>query len=69
MVRKATNVRIVGVVDRLGYLRCASCVDIYDHAYAYAPPNLMWHVWSDTAPHASEPCDTCGVVLDTPREG
>lgn len=56
---------IVGYTDSLGYLRCAPCA--LEAGRAELP------VWSDTGPHAAEPCDRCGqalrAVVSPPRWG
>lgn len=59
-MRVARTVRIVGVVDPLGYLKCASCVDVTAYESGY--------VWDDSAPHNREACDICrrALVADVP---
>lgn len=47
-----------GYVDRLGYLRCASCAS-----------DTQRDTPVRSAPHIDEPCDLCGRVLGAPANG
>lgn len=48
------TVRIVALVDDLGYLRCGRCVDVTSSAMDGR------YVWSDSPPHCYDRCDLCG---------
>jgi len=50
LARHPRRERVVGFVDRLGYLRCVECASENQQAEP---------VWNDSEPHASETCETC----------
>lgn len=56
--------KVVGYVDRLGYLWCSECVE--DDTLSERLKGLG-AVRADAGPHNEEPCERCGVrLLDQP---
>lgn len=58
-LQRLKYVRVVGLIDRLGYLYCTECRDLgswYEH-----------FVWDDQTAHVDECCDECGRVVGTVR--
>ena len=49
------TVRIVGLVDELGYIRCGRCVDVCDANDGF--------IYDDSYPHNQDKCDACGRRL------
>jgi len=56
--------KAIGVVDRLGYLRCLRCwkAKMIEDDTVVMPLGAS-RVHKDSKPHCDEPCDTCGHVV------
>lgn len=50
------NAKIIGYVDKLGYLRCMPCSILLEADPGYP-------IWEDSAPHNAEECDNCHVAI------